>query len=149
MVHAGFFDNIPLFRVSPGFLVQFGISLDPAMNKRFGENIRDDPSPGIPFRKGLMSFAGYGKDSRSTQVFISYEGVGHLGKPTSPWETPFGEVTRGMEAVEAFYGGYKDNVDQGQLHSKGKPYLDEQFPKLDYLQSCELVRRPRPAKTAP
>lgn len=142
MVHAGFFTNIPLFRVAPGFLVQFGISLDPAMNTRFGENIRDDPSPGIPFRKGIMSYAGYGKDSRSTQVFIGYEGCSGLGQPSSPWETPFGEVTKGMEVVDAFYGGYRDDIDQGKIYNEGKAYLDANYPKLDYLKSCQLMRRP-------
>ncbi len=90
LVHAGFFNNIPLFRVVPGFLVQFGISLDPDMNSRFAEQLKDDPPLGISFRKGLMAFAGYGVNSRSTQVFIGYEGAAGLGN--APWETPFAEV---------------------------------------------------------
>lgn len=51
-----------------------------------------------------------------------------------------------MEVVDSFYGEYKDDVDQGKLHAQGKSYLDAQFPKLDYLLSCELVKRVRPAQ---
>ncbi len=45
LVADGFFDNTPLFRAVPGFLVQFGISMDAAMNNKWSANIQDDPFP--------------------------------------------------------------------------------------------------------
>lgn len=148
LVRTGFFTNMPLFRAVKGFLVQFGISLDPEQNNKWASNIPDDPYPeGVPFRKGLMAFAGYGKDSRGTQVFIGYEGAAGLGH--SPWETPFGDVVKGMENVEAIFSGYGDDVDQGQLHSKGAAYLTEKFPMLDYIHKCYVKRRKlQPLQTA-
>jgi hypothetical protein len=45
LVEDKFFDNAPLFRAVPGFLVQFGISLDPEKNSKWQANIQDDPYP--------------------------------------------------------------------------------------------------------
>ena len=45
LVEDGFFTNLPLFRAVPGFLVQFGISMDKDKNKKWEETIADDPYP--------------------------------------------------------------------------------------------------------
>ena len=55
-----------------------------------------------------MSFAGSGKNSRTSQLFIAYDKSQSLGN--SPWETPFGEVVEGMEStVRKFHSGYGDS----------------------------------------
>jgi hypothetical protein len=55
-----FFDESHLYRVVPNFLVQFGISYseDKELQKFARTPIQDDPSHGMPFRKGLISYAG-------------------------------------------------------------------------------------------
>ena len=56
------------------FLVQFGISTSAEKQRHWQSqgNIRDDPRPaGVPFTDGILSFAGYGTDSRSTHLFIT------------------------------------------------------------------------------
>ncbi len=58
-------------------------------------------------------------DSRSTQVWIGYEGAAGLGK--SPWETPFAEIISGMENVDAIYGGYGDKPDQVLVPPRALP----------------------------
>lgn len=45
LVEDGFWTNIPLFRAVPGFLVQFGISMDKEKNSKWQETIADDPFP--------------------------------------------------------------------------------------------------------
>ena len=77
-------------------------------------------------------------DSRSTQVWIGYEGAAGLGK--SPWETPFAEIIEGLENVVAIYGGYGDKPDQGKLHSEGESYARGSFPKMDWIKTCVIVR---------
>ena len=89
------------------FLVQFGISTSAEKQRHWQSqgNIRDDPRPaGVPFTDGILSFAGYGTDSRSTHLFItlgSQPGLGHR-----QWEVPVGRVVSGMPVVRAIYSGY-------------------------------------------
>lgn len=117
LVEDGFFNGAkgsPLFRVIKDFLVQFGVAGDPEMDKKWlaKGNIPDDPRTlHGTFERGMLSFAGGGKDSRSTQLFISYKDSTWLGN--SPWETPFGKVVEGMEVVDRFYDGYGDLSDFG------------------------------------
>jgi cyclophilin family peptidyl-prolyl cis-trans isomerase len=49
----------------------------------------------------MISFAGSGDNSRTSQLFISYGSAKSLG--TQKWETAVGEVIEGMENVEKFY----------------------------------------------
>src|SRR6202044_3987994 len=47
LVKAGFFDGVAFYRVHPGFMVQFGVSPKPAINKAWDNaNIPDDPVKG-------------------------------------------------------------------------------------------------------
>lgn len=66
----------------------------------------------VEMKKGIMAYAGYGKHSRSTQIWIGYDGASGLGH--SPWETPFAEIVSGMDSVERIYGKH-----QGQGYIKG------------------------------
>ena len=62
-----------------------------------------------------------------------------MGK--SPWETPFGEIIEGLENVDAIYGGYGDKPDQGKLHSDGEGYVKENFPKMDWIKKCQVLKQ--------
>merc|ERR1711934_270716 len=98
LVEAGHFDDTPLYRAVPGFLVQFGLN---ATERRHWGTIRDD-GPGAPsqFQRGMLSFAGSGQHSRSTEMFISFGNAASLGK--MPWETPFGVVSADtLQAVDS------------------------------------------------
>ena len=139
LVEDGFFTELPFFRAVPRFLVQFGIPPSEDMQAKWNAkgNIKDDPASSIPFTDGIVSFAGYGKDSRSTHLFFTLGDQPGLGR--SPWEVPVGKVTKGLDVLHAIYTGYGDSVNQGRLHGKhGKDYLD-QFPKLDRFRSCRRV----------
>jgi len=106
-------------------------------------SIPDDPKifPEIPFNEGTISFAGSGPDSRSSQLFIAYGGSKSLG--VSPWETPIGEVTDGMENIRSLNSEYGDMPPwgkgplQNKIRNRGRSYIDEEFPKLDYFKNCE------------
>ena len=87
-----------------------------------------------------MSFAGYGKDSRSTHLFLTLGQQPGLGK--SPWEVPVGKVVGGLEVLHGIFTGYGDGVNQGRLNprdSGAAAYLAK-FPKLDRFNSCRLER---------
>lgn len=128
----GYYDHSHFFRVVPHFLVQFGISYttDVQLKRLAQSTIPDDPKREdlMPFREGMISFAGSGPNSRTSQLFIAYEGAGGLGN--SPWETPFGEVVDGMENVRKLYS-YGDmppwgkGPEQGPIRNQGSSYVEE------------------------
>lgn len=145
-----YYDHSHFFRVVPHFLVQFGIGYTTdAELKHFSQStIPDDPkrTDVLPFKEGRMSFAGSGPNSRSSQLFIAYDRAQSLG--TSPWETPFGELVgdSSFETARRFYQGYGDmppwgkGPKQGLIHSRGRNYIEEEFPKLDAFLTCTVQR---------
>ena len=108
---------MPFFRAISGFLIQFGITPDREKARYWNDagTIADDPRmPSQPvFTDGVVSFAGYAKDSRSTHLFITLGTQPSLGK--RPWEVPVGVITSGIDVVHNIYTGYGDRVDQGRL----------------------------------
>src|SRR5580700_1608548 len=73
LVKSGFFDDTRFFRAIDGFMVQFGISGDPAVASKWHvSNIQDDAVKQSN-KKGFVTFAQTNApNSRSTQVFINY-----------------------------------------------------------------------------
>lgn len=140
----GFYNGNAFFRALHGFIVQWGINGDPKLNKDWSEiTIKDDP-PKVSNKVGTVVFAKPdAPNARSTQVFIN------LGDNSSSLDpqgfTPFGEVIQGMENVENFYTGYGEGAPGGEGPSQaaiadiGNPYLEEHFPKLDYIKTARIM----------
>lgn len=121
--------------------------MDPAKKHWHRKEIMDDPMPpNNKIKKYMLSYAGSGPNSRSTQLFIAFEDLDFLGK--APWEVPFGRVVDGFSVIDSLYKGYGDippyggGPDQQKIHNRGTAYLEENFPKLDYLQSCRVIEAP-------
>ena len=79
LVRRGHFTGNAITRVVPNFLAQFGISPDAATRKLINERpIPDDPPAnrtGAPrFAEGMLSFAGSGENSRSSEMFFVMPG---------------------------------------------------------------------------
>src|ERR1700734_2274159 len=70
LVKAKYFDGARFFRVVPGFVVQFGIAVDPASTKAWNVPIQDDPVKTSNGRGALTFAATSSPNSRSTQLFI-------------------------------------------------------------------------------
>jgi len=143
LTKAGFYNDNAIFRVLPGFVVQWGISGDPQVNKKWNEAIKDDP-PKVSNKIGTIVFAKTGQpDSRTTQVFIN---LGDNSAALDPQGfTPFGEVIQGMDNVAKFYTGYGEGQpngegpSQGSIEETGNSYLQQHYPKLDYIKSARIV----------
>jgi peptidyl-prolyl cis-trans isomerase A (cyclophilin A) len=138
LVKNGFYDDTRFFRVVPDFMVQFGISGDPAVAEAWrNANLKDDPATGHHNTKGMVSFATRGKDTRTTQVFINFKNNSGLD---GQGFTPFGEVTTGMDVVEKITDQYGEKPDQGQIQSAGNKYLVASFPKLDFVKKATIEK---------
>lgn len=133
----GFYDGDYFFRAVPGFIVQWGINGDPKVNKDWSEiSIRDDP-PRVSNKVGTVVFASAGPNSRTTQLFIN---LGDNSASLDPQGfTPFGEVIQGMENVMHFDMEYGEQPQQAAIADIGNPYLEEHFPRLDYIKTARVA----------
>jgi cyclophilin family peptidyl-prolyl cis-trans isomerase len=156
MVRDNFFcTQVPMFRALKGFLIQFGLAGDPAVHKRYHSygNLKDDP-PWLPFgptgreingvkryQKGYLGYAGAGKNSRGTQLIVALEDNLYLGGG-SPWEVPFGQVVgeESFHTLAQFYTGYGEKPSQGKIMNRGAAYVREEFPLLDFITECKIVK---------
>ena len=131
LVEAKFYDDTRFFRVIPSFMVQFGLSGNPATNANWrSKTIQDEPVK-VSNKPGYITFAKTGApNSRTTQLFINYVDNGRLD---GMGFAPFGEVEgSGMDIVKQIFNcGEKPN--QGQIQTAGNAYLDKDFPKLSKI----------------
>jgi cyclophilin family peptidyl-prolyl cis-trans isomerase len=143
LVKNGFYDNARFFRVVSGFMVQFGIHGDPKVSAVWRTaTIKDDPVR-QGNKRGFITYATSGPNSRTTQVFINFADNGSLD---SQGFAPFGQVVSGMEKVDAMFAGYGEGApqgrgpDQGRIQREGNAYLTKDFPKLDYIKKATLEK---------
>jgi peptidyl-prolyl cis-trans isomerase A (cyclophilin A) len=142
LVRAGYYDDVAFFRVIEGFMVQFGINGDPRVNAVWREaRIPDDPVT-QPNRRGAVTYAKAGPDTRTTQVFINFKNNTSLD---TQGFAPFGRVVEGMAVVDSLYSGYGEGAprgmgpDQGRAQGEGNAYLRGSFPKLDVVKTARVV----------
>jgi peptidyl-prolyl cis-trans isomerase A (cyclophilin A) len=141
LVKNGFYDNTRFFRVIPGFMVQFGINGDPNVAAAWrAANIKDDTVKQSNTR-GMITFATAGPNTRTSQVFINF---GDNAALDGQGFSPFGKVVSGMDVVDSLYGGYGEGApngkgpSQGLVQQQGNAYLEQAFPKLDYIKQATI-----------
>jgi peptidyl-prolyl cis-trans isomerase A (cyclophilin A) len=144
LVKNGFFDGARFFRVVPGFVVQFGIAREPAINAKWrNANLKDDPVTQSN-RRGTIAFAAESTpNTRTTQVFINLADNARLdGKGFAP----FAAVSQGMEIVDQFFSGYGEGApigggpSQTRAEAEGNAYFEREFPKLDYIKKATIEK---------
>jgi peptidyl-prolyl cis-trans isomerase A (cyclophilin A) len=145
LVKNGFYDDARFFRAISGFMVQFGINGDPALNTVW-RNARLGVDPVKQGNKPMrISYAmGGTPDTRTTQVFINYRdnsaSLDKLGFAS------FGEVVEGQDVVNKIFTGYGEGAprgsgpEQGRIQAEGNAYLKKDFPKLDYIKKATIEK---------
>jgi peptidyl-prolyl cis-trans isomerase A (cyclophilin A) len=141
LVKNGFYDDARFFRVLDGFMAQFGLNGDPAVQRPWqSANLRDEPVR----RSNTRGFVTFAKEnsphSRYTMVFINFADNSYLDKDGF---APFGQVVTGMEVVDKLYSGYgRQNVpDQRRIVREGNAYLKGDYPRLDFIRTAAIVPR--------
>ena len=143
LVKNGFFDNTRFFRVIPNFMVQFGISGDPALNTKWRVARIPDDKPAQSNTRGMVTFATSGPNARTTQVFINFKNNSRLDPLGF---APFGKVVSGMNVVDALNGEYGEGApdgrgpDQMRLQAEGNAYLAKDFPRMDFIKKATIER---------
>lgn len=149
MVQGGFYDDVPFYRVVPGFVAQFG--------QPWPSRWREHPIPDDPVRqsnrRGTLTMARSGVNSRTTEMFFNLKDNAGLdnaepsgvGGPVG--FTPIAEVVRGMEVVDSLYAGYGDFPQFGgraptaeAVHTGGRGYLAGAFPRMDYIRGALVLQ---------
>lgn len=142
----GFYDEARFHRVVPGFVVQFGIPAAPEAAAVWRDLRLPDDSVRTSNRRGTVSFARGGRESRTAQLFINLADNARLDTLGGFGFPPIGEVVQGMNVVDSLYGGYADRAlhpggapSQDSIRLQGNAYLDRNFPRLDAIRSAVIV----------
>ncbi len=139
LVRHHFYNDMAVFRVVPGFVVQFGLGPSGAVNRVWEKaTIKDDPVKESN-NTGTIVFATAGPNTRTTQVFINLANNG--SSLDSQGFAPFGQVVSGMQVIENLYSGYGETTtnDQTNITNGGKPYLERKYPKLDIIKTATIT----------
>lgn len=147
LVSTRFYDGTRFHRVIRGFVAQFGINGDPKKNAMWSTMRIPDESP-MPLKrlknkKGTVTFAVLGPNSRATQVFINLRDNLDLDKSGF---LPFGRVVEGMDVVEKLYYSYGELMPRGsgpdpeKSEMLGETYFARTFPRLDKIEMAVVER---------
>jgi peptidyl-prolyl cis-trans isomerase A (cyclophilin A) len=140
LVKSGYYDDNRLFRMVPGFVVQWGINGTPSIAEKWeSQRLQDEPVKQSN-TAGMVSFAMGGPNSRTTQVFINLGDNSRLDTYGQGF-APFGKVIEGMEVVNSFNSKYNDNPTAYQhlMRQQGNKFTDARFPGLDSIEKATIV----------
>jgi cyclophilin family peptidyl-prolyl cis-trans isomerase len=144
LTRVGFWKDCRVFRVLPGFVVQFGINGDPVVQTKWrGANLSDDPIK-VSNDRGTVTFATAGANTRTTQIFINTREQGNNFLDKQGF-APIGKVIEGMDVVDRFYAGYGEGApagkgpNQGLIQLRGNSYLKDQYPQLTFISKADFV----------
>jgi homoserine O-acetyltransferase len=140
LARLGYYDDTRVHRVNKGYIVQFGLHGDPAVNAAWkGRYIRNDP-PRSQNVRGTFAFSYKGpgvSETRNTQIYIN---LSDNSKNNVEPFTVLGTVVEGMSVLDSLYSGYGENSGsgvrqgkQGPLAEGGNAYMDHEFPLLDRI----------------
>jgi len=143
LVKSGFYDDVRFFRVISGFMVQFGIHGDPKIAAPWREaRIQDDPVTQSN-KRGFVTYAMAGPNTRTTQLFINFGDNSSLDQQGF---SPFGQVISGMDVVDKLNPEYGEGLprgrgpDQGRLQKEGNAYLKKDFSRMDYIRKATIEK---------
>jgi len=145
LVKNGYYDDVRFFRAIKGFMVQFGINGDPAVNAAW-RNARIGADPVKQGNKPMyITYAmGASPDTRTTQVFINYgDNSASLDKLGF---AAFGQVIEGSDVVMKINTEYGEGAprgkgpEQGRAQAEGNAYMTKEFPRLDYIKKATIEK---------
>jgi homoserine O-acetyltransferase len=144
LVKHHYYDSAIFYRVLPNGVAQFG-GKDTMQFKTWRNYKLPDEKVIHGNKKGTISFASGGKDSRTTEVFINLadnpklDTLNYKGLTGFP---AFGEVTNGMDVVAALFSGYgeKPRLENMRTMYMNPPEFFQLYPKLDLIKRAYILK---------
>lgn len=146
VVASGYYDGARFFRALRGFVVQWGIPADTSHRRDWTTRIPDD-TVRESNRRGTVTFAAGGANTRTSQLFVNLRDNARLDAMAF---APVGEVVRGLEVVDQLHTAYGEGASpnnpaligptQGRIAAEGEAYLAKDFPLLDKIVRARVVR---------
>ena len=142
LVKHGFYNDCRFFRVIDGLVAQAGMNGDAAIQTAWSGAVIADDSRRDANKRGTVTFASAGPNSRTTQFFVNLSENEKLFDRQGL--APFGAVVSGLEVVDSLYSGYGEGAprgfgpEQSRITAEGNTYLKKSFPKLDYVRRATI-----------
>ncbi|MEP6730217.1 MAG: peptidylprolyl isomerase [bacterium] len=138
LARLGYYDDTRVHRVNRGYIAQFGLHGDPAVNAAWRNQYLADDPPRSHNVRGTFAFAFKAlPNTRNTQIYINL--ADNTRNDAEPF-TVLGRVIEGMAVVDSLYSGYGENSGsgvrqgrQGPLEAGGNVYMDREYPLLDRI----------------
>ena len=146
LVNHHYYDGVRFFRVIKGFVVQFGINGDPKVAATWRALPIADDRVRQSNRRGTISFASAGPNTRTVQLFINLVDNRRLDSLGKVGFMPIASVVEGMPVVDSLYSGYGEAAPRGKgpsqdsLTRQGNAYLSRAFPQLDSIVTARIER---------
>jgi homoserine O-acetyltransferase len=140
LARLGYYDDTRVHRVNKGYIVQFGLHGDPAVNAAWKDRFLKNDPPRSNNVRGTFAFSYRGpgvSETRNTQIYINL--ADNSKNNVEPF-TVLGTVIEGMTVLDSLYSGYGENSGsgvrqgkQGPLAEGGNAYMDREYPLLDRI----------------
>jgi homoserine O-acetyltransferase len=156
LARLGYFTDTRFHRVRAGYIAQWGLHGDSAVNAAWkGRYLRDD-APRSQNRRGTFAFSyeGPGREhTRNTQIYVNLaDNPRNDGEPF----TVLGSVVEGMTVLDSLYSGYGEESGsgvrqgrQGPLERGGNAYMDRMWPRLDRILRVRIMTEWAPPSGTP
>ncbi len=140
LARLGYYNDTRVHRMRTGYIAQWGLHGDSAVNAAWKGRYIDDDPPRSHNTRGTFAFSyeGPGKErTRNTQIYVNL-----ADNPRNDIEpfTVLGTVVEGMAVLDSLYGGYGEESGsgvrqgkQGPLERGGNAFMDREYPKLDRI----------------
>ncbi|MEO8335158.1 MAG: peptidylprolyl isomerase [bacterium] len=148
LARLGYYDDTRFHRVNRGYIAQFGLHGDPAVNAAWKDMYLADDSPRSDNRRGTFAFSFKAiPNTRNAQIYIN---LADNARNDGEAFTVLGTVVEGMSVVDSLYSGYGESsgsgVRQGRqapLEAGGNAYMDREYPLLDRIIRVTVSSRSR------
>ena len=149
LTRAGFFTDVAFHRTIRNFVAQFGISGDTAISRAWATRTIPDDTLRAPNKRGTMTFARGGPNSRSTQLYFNLvDNTPRLDTLNGFGFPPIGRIVEGLAVMDSLnweYSGTRGGQQspgpsQDSIRRRGNAYLRAKFPRLDYIIRAKVTR---------